>query len=249
MKTDHIIIVNLHIAIPQLKKSGLSIEEPLAAVAATAASLRNNFYEHSVPWKENGDRLMTTWVFPDFYEEHKRLCLMLNRERKAFMEAYLVAVDQLEFRLVEDFKPSDFPGSQEIASKFMLRLNMDRVSQALRPGDQASEENVVETFEDQLGKRFADAETALREKLVKPLEVFIDGFSRPKNFYESQLVSLVRTADIVRKLNFSPDTSLTETCEMIAADIGGMGIKELRTNEGARGATVARARRILHNLR
>lgn len=248
MKTDHIIIVNLHISIPQLKKSGLSIEEPLATVVATAASLRNNFYDHSVPWKENGDRLLTTWVFPDFYAEHRRICILLSDQRKAFMEAYLAAVDQLEFRLVEDFKPADFPGSQEIAAKFMLKLNMDRVSQALRPGDQASEENVVETFEDQLGYRFQEAETALREKLVKPLEVFIDGFSRPKNFYESQLVSLVRTADIVRKLNFSPDTGLTETCEMIAADIGAMGIKELRTNEGARGATVASARRILHNL-
>lgn len=249
MNTDHIIIANLHIGLWQGKKSGLSIEDSLDKIAASAAALRTNFYDHSIPWKENGDRLMTTWIFPDFYDEHKKICLKLAEQREQFEEAYLSAVDQMEFRLVEDFKAEDFPLLKDVVSRFWIKLNLDRIATPVGVDD----EGVIVDYEDLtsnrlMSDRFREAEKALREKLRKPLENFIEGFSRPKNFYESQLRGVSRMAAIVKLLNFSSDASLTELCEMVESDIGSMSMKDLRANEGARGATVASARRILHNL-
>lgn len=246
MKTDHIIITNLHIAVPQMKKdSDLSIDDALNVVTSTAAQMRMNFYDHSVPWKPNGDRLMTTWVFNDFYEIHKAICLKFAKQQKEFIDAYLTAVDQLEFRLVEDFDPTEFPAEKV---KFTLIFNLDRVSMPLAPGDETDAPAVVTVFPEQLEQRFADAEKLLREKLRKPMENFIEGFSKPKNFYASQLDGLTRMANIVRRLNFSEDTSLKEVCDMVDAGVGKSSIKVLRESEEARGAAVAAVKRALHNL-
>jgi hypothetical protein len=247
-KTDHIIIANLHMTVWQNKKSGLSVDEASTAMNNAAAQVRNNFYDHSIPWKENGDRLMTTWIFPDFYEQHKVLCLKLTEWKRDFKEAYLAAVDRMEFNLVEDYNPEDFPSWKEVASKFTLIFNLDRISQPLRPGEIETGEDTVELFNENLDQRFAAADTALRDKLRKPLENFIEGFSRPKNFYESHLVTITETADTVRKLNFSGDERLTEICETLKQDVGAMSIKDLRANKEMRELAVTSVRRILQNL-
>jgi hypothetical protein len=243
MNLDSVIIMNLHISLWSAKKTGLTLEGPTIRLNNAAAAIRTTFHDYSIPWKENGDRLMTVWSFPDFYEEYKQRCLDLWETRDAFIYAYAEAKDRAEFELVEDYKKEDYPSVLEVDSKFSLVLNLDRVSRPLRPGDET--ENPVELFEEALEQRFREAQTALAEKIRKPLKVFIAGMSRPKNIYESSLSNLARAVEIGQKLNFGADSTFQDACLGIRERILTRSIADLRADPEVRAAAVAAATELL----
>lgn len=224
---DHdIIIMNLHMRAPQLKKSDLPIQT--AGLAAAMNALRTNFYDWSLPWKESGDRLTTVWAFPYFWEEHKALRHGLVAAQAQFMDSYLSALDQREFESVET--QLDYPNAEEVMSQFHLSHVMDTISTPLQPG----ESTIVEPFPELMDQRFADADKALRAKLTRPLEHFIAAMGRGKYMFGSCLVNLQRALATANLLNFSKNTEFEECCSELNELLTPLSISQLRADASLR---------------
>ena len=48
-------------------------KEALAPIKATMNAIRAHFYEKTMPWRDNGDRLITRLLYLDFVPEHEKL--------------------------------------------------------------------------------------------------------------------------------------------------------------------------------
>lgn len=103
----------------------------LADIQAAANKLRNHLYEKTLPWKDNGDRLLPRKVYTDFLSEHVRLKEEFEQAVQVFLdERYPAAKDQAAFRLGDLYKDGEYPGIAELRTKFRVSLDIDTVTTA-----------------------------------------------------------------------------------------------------------------------
>jgi hypothetical protein len=85
-------------------------KQALADVVSAASAVRTHLYLKTLPWKDNGDRLLTRKLFLGFIEEHERLVGEFDKAVHQFLTvAYPAARDQAEFRMGSLFKPTTIP--------------------------------------------------------------------------------------------------------------------------------------------
>ena len=215
MNLDDCLILNLQIGSWIDKR--LPRETFVETIAAVSA-LRNHFYAMTLPWKGNGDRLITRALCFVFLEENAALCVKFDR-----------AVDQLEFRFGAALFPRD---------KFYVTLDIDTVSQAL--------DGMLNDSKEDTQARITQAVARLYEKLSKPLEHFADKMSDADCVFRDTTVSNLKDiVDILPTLNFTNDATLTELGERIEKSLTRYEAKDLRTNKVTRKAVADEAREIL----
>ena len=70
-------------------------KEALSDIVSCAGSIHRHFYDRTLPWKDNGDRLLTRRISLDFIQEHEELATKFNSAVREFItRKYLIAKEQ-----------------------------------------------------------------------------------------------------------------------------------------------------------
>ena len=103
-------------------------KESLKEIITAAGSLRTHFYERTLPWGDNGDRLLPRLAYADFVQEHGRLEQEFNNAVDNFIkEKYLAARDQAEFRMGEMLKAEDYHEAEQLRRRFAVNIDVHGV--------------------------------------------------------------------------------------------------------------------------
>ena len=218
-------------------------KEFLQAIISARSGVQTQFYTETLPWKDNGDRLITRAGFMPFIEKHQASVATFNEAVEKFLtQDYLTAQDQAQFRMGSLFKPDDYPTVSELRHKFGVNLDIDSVSKA--------HDFRLENNEAAMQARVTQAVGALWKKLADPLEHYAEKLAEPDAIFRDSLVGNLREmAELIPSLNFTEDENLEAIRVQIAEQLAGWDASDLRKDKAARAQVGAAAQGILDSMR
>jgi hypothetical protein len=151
--TAHAMLVNIHLGIwtgskqdkgeaqdvaSRHKESANSVNvikyvvprELLKPVEQARNAIRNHKDHRTLPWSNNGDRLLPRKQFTLFMDEHTALVEAFDAEVLAFMPKYKSLWERAQFEHRTLFNQDDFPHPDAVKRKFYCKLDISPVGTA-----------------------------------------------------------------------------------------------------------------------
>lgn len=227
-------------------------KEALKDVISAAGAVRTHFYAKTLPWKDNGDRLLTRTMFMGFIEEHERLVGEFNEAVTAFLTTkYPAARDQAEFRMGELFKPDDYPSPSTLRQRFYVNLDIDPVSEAGDFRVSLDDEHAVavrgqmeRAMHERIGKAMADVYSRLSEVVGH----FAKKMGSDEVFRDTTVSNITELVDLIPGLNVLDDPDLNQLAREIKAKLTGVDPKDLRKDKATRSQAAKDAEEIMARM-
>jgi hypothetical protein len=180
---------------------------------------RTFHYENTLPWKDNGERLLPTKNYLDYTCKMQEFANRFDTQVKAFLAIYPDLIDQACETLKQMFDPADYPTIQKLESRFAFSTQINPVpcGEDFRV-DLATEEvdRIRQQIEGQLQKAQADAMASLWQRLYEVVDKMAYRLSDEKAIFRDSLVGNVKDlVDLLPKLNIADDPALERLGEEI----------------------------------
>lgn len=227
-------------------------KETLKPIITAAGAVRTHFYAKTLPWKDNGDRLLTRKMYTKFIEEHSKLVAEFDKAVDDFItHSYLKARDQAEFRMGDLFNPADYPSSSSLRSKFYITLDIDAVTELNDFRVQLDNKELehikaqmTRAVEARVGKAMAD----VWQRLADTVKHFGSKMADDEIFRDSTVRNLEEIVDLLPDLNITNDPNLEAVRQDIKNSLVGYEPKELRKDKAVRATVASEAQRIMDTM-
>ena len=210
-----------------------------AALTATVSEARTKHYENTLPWDDQGARLLTVANYEHYTALMGGLRERMVRERARFIEDYESNIDQARLDLGKLFRIEDYPSKEALQGKFSLRyritevpdpehfmakLATDDVERIRRDIESDVEERLHGAVGD-LYRRFGEAIERVSDRLRE------DENGKPLVFRDSMIENIRELVDVVPRLNIFGDAELAGLCEQVKEKIAGVEPDALRPSK------------------
>ena len=227
-------------------------KESLKEIITAAGSLRTHFYERTLPWGDNGDRLLPRLAYADFVQEHGRLEQEFHNAVDNFInQKYLAARDQAEFRMGQMFKPDDYPEAEQLRRRFSVNLDVHGVptGRDFRVDmDQLTLDALRQQIEAKNDERVGVAMRDVWERLATVINHFADRMGSDAVFRDSTVHNLEELVELLPALNVTNDPTLEQIRRDITDTLVGYTPKDLRKDTAVRAAAAQESRRIADQM-
>lgn len=230
----------------------------LDPVTSAASALRNFHYENTLPWMDDGVRILPSAN----YEAYKAQMGLLRDEYDARVRAFVAAwpeiVEDAKNRLNGMFNPADYPA--DVAGKFDCRVRFlpvpDTSDFRVDIAD-VERETLRAEIADTLSAVQADAMGELWNRLGDAVKHMADRLAlykpvagkRPENPFRDSLVQNLRDlCKLIPRLNFANDARLESIRQDIERELTCHSAQELRDDYKVREGVAARAAEIARNV-
>lgn len=228
-------------------------KDALKPIVSAAGAVRSHFYEKTLPWKDNGDRLLTRKMYMPFMEEHGRLQEQFYGAVDTFLTStYPKARDQASFRMGDLFNPDDYPTANELHRKFYVNVDIDAVTEAgdfrVQLSTDAENDTVRRNMEAAMQARISRAMGDVWTRLATVLGHFAAKMGSDDIFREATVKNLEELVELLPALNVLDDPNLNDIRDDIATTLIGYSAKDLRTNKATRTHVAEEAQRIMDSM-
>jgi hypothetical protein len=228
-------------------------KDALKAITAASTAVRAHFYSKTLPWKDNGDRLLTRLLFCDFIEEHERLTGEFKDTVEEFItEGYPQARARAEFRMGDMFDPNDYPSPDSLRRKFYINMDIDAVTETgdfRVEMDEAHMDTVKASMESAMSSRLNRAMGDVWARVSDVVTSFAERMgTEDAVFRDATVTKIGELIDILPGLNVVEDPDLIRIAADIKAKLTGHTPKELRTQPDLRSQVAGDARDIIDTM-
>ena len=227
-------------------------KESLKEIVTAAGSLRTHFYARTLPWGDNGDRLLPRLAYTDFVQEHGRLEQEFHNAVDNFIkEKYLAARDQAEFRMGEMFRAEDYPEADQLRRRFAVTLDVHGVptGRDFRVDmDKQTTDMLRQQIEEKNAERVGTAMRDVWERLSTVLTHFANKMGEDAVFRDSTVKNLEELVEMLPALNVTEDPELEKIRQDITDTLIGYKPKDLRKDTAVRQAAAKESRRIADQM-
>lgn len=224
----------------------------LAPITSAASALRQHFYASTLPWKDNGDRVLSRTMYIKYMTTHQALVQTFNDAVRTFVDTeYQTARDQASFRMGELFREADYPSAETLQRKFYVGLDIDAITDA---GDFRVEmdQDALDTVRTQmttaLEQRMGRAMQDVWQRLATTLGHFADKMGSDDIFRDSTVKNLEEIVALLPDLNVLNDPDLERIRQEIEMTIVGIDPQVLRKNKSVRTTMSDEAQRIMSDM-
>jgi hypothetical protein len=216
------------------------------AVRAAASDLRMRHYWHTLPWGEDGGRILPAASFEAYAAEQRTLRKKFDAAVADFVAAYPKLVAEATKDLGGLFNASDYPA--DIGSKFgvdcsIMPLPTEHDFRASLPAAAVAEikQNITKEVE-------RTTESAMREpyqRLYDHISRMVERLEDPKAIFRDTLVTgLAELCSVLPALNITNDTRLDELRKRAESLVTGLDPQTLRDDYTARADVLSKAEEI-----
>lgn len=228
-------------------------KEALKPVVAASSAVRTHFYARTLPWKDNGDRLLTRALYMDFVQEHGALMQQFEDAVGNFLtKDYPAARDQAEFRMGDLFKPDDYPSPLQLRHRFYINLDIDAVTEAGDFRVSLDEEHAVavreqmeQAMQDRIGRAMQDIWARLSDVVGHFAKTMGE---QDKVFRDTTVRNIEELVDLLPGLNVLDDPTLNAMGAEIRAKLTGIDPKDLRKSKEVRSQAAKDAEDIMARM-
>ena len=194
-----------------------------AALTATMSQARSDHYANSLPWDDQGSRLLTVANYERYTGLMDGLRERMVRERARFIEDYDDNIDQARLDLGRLFRIEDYPSKEALhgrfgiryrivpvpdADHFMAKLASDDTDRVKRDIERQIEERLHDAVGD-LYRRLGEAVDRVSERLQEGED------GKPLVFRNSMISNIRDLVDVVPRLNIFGDDRLAQLCQEV----------------------------------
>ena len=192
-----------------------------AALTATISKIRSTHYEQTLPWDDQGSRLLTVANYERYTELVDGLRERMVRERARFIEDYDDNIDQARLDLGRLFRIEDYPSKEALHGRFGIRYRIVPVPDADHFMAQLASDDtarVKRDIESQIEERLHDAVGDLYRRLGEAVERVSERLQegedgKPLVFRNSMIENIRDLVDVVPRLNIFGDDRLALLCQ------------------------------------
>jgi len=207
-------------------------KDTLKEIVTAAGAMRTHLYDKTLPWGDNGDRLLPRLAFTDFVEAHSHLMRQFEGAVETFITVkYPAARDQATARMGEMFKASDYPYPEEIRNRFSVNLDIHGVptSQDFRVTmNEADMAMIRSQLDTKNQERLTCAVRDVWARLATVVGHFADKMGTDSVFRDSTVRNLEELVDALPAMNITGDPDLERIGQDIKDTLVGITPKDLR---------------------
>lgn len=231
----------------------LVAKEVLAPIVTASGAVRTHFYTHSLPWRDNGDRLMPRAKFTQFIEEHEALVTTFKDEVERFLtEKYPTAIEQAEFRMGDLFNRDDYPSASELRRRFYIDMDIHPVTTVddFRVQiDEAHVDKVRAAMEVAAEKRVQMAQADVWRRLLEKVGNFAERLATPDAVFRDSLIGNIDDlVDMIPGLNVLDDPDIEAIRQQVKAKLSGHDAKDIRKDPALRQELAGEAKEIVDKM-
>ena len=195
----------------------------LDPLTSHAGAIRQYHYKMTLPWMDNGARLLPSKLFMEYSAELRKMQSEYERLVNALIHKYPTLVQDARQRLGTMFDPEDYPQANELAEKFGVDTDIMPVPAGadFRVGVADSERHKIQSeITERVAKRQA---AAIRDAWVRIREVVGavgTRLSAPKPIIRDSLIE--NTEELTRLLpglNVTDDPVMADVCQRIITNL------------------------------
>ena len=223
-------------------------------MVAFSRALRTHLVTHTLPWRDDGQRVLMRNMYPIFMEKYGALERAYLSDVRAFIDhRYPEAVAKASFRMGELFEPADYPAASELEHKFYVNLEIDGITEAndFRVNIGTDElAKVREQIEATIQSRVTLAMKDVWLRLIDVLQHYVSKMEdKDAIFRDTTVTNLVDLVNIMPGLNIAGDPNLKSIRQRVMDTIYGYEPDDLRKNETVRAQAALEAQEIIDDMK
>jgi len=238
----------------------LVAKDTLEDIRRIASAARQKHYLRTLPWKDGGDRVLSSAGYMAYAEEMREFQTEFSTAVDKFCTGYDTARDDARIKLSGLFEESDYPDTGEIRSKFGMVFEVSPLSEAndfrVNLGD-AETARIKSQIEADGQARLQKAMSDVWERLagvvshtaarLKSYQESPDG--KVKNpFRDSLIGNINELLDLLPTLNLTDDVNIGQFASDIRASLTAYSPDQLRESETLRADVASKANDILSKM-
>ena len=228
-------------------------KEYLDPITKIGTEIRGYIKTHTVPWRDNGDRLLSR----KSYEQFMQGLATLKQRHADAVEHFLTvdypkARDQAEFRMGDLFNPADYPPAGELRHRFYVELDIDTVTEAgdIRVGLSEQERaEVAQQIERNMEVRVNRAVHDVWHRLASVVERYARQMREGKRLHKSLTENVHEIVELLPALNILDDPDLEAMGQEVHQRLAGYDLKDLKKDEDLRAEAASEADEIMERMR
>jgi hypothetical protein len=227
-------------------------KETLAAVVSASNALRGHFYEATLPWADQGARVITRVGYRPFLEKHEKLMRNFQDAATHLVEVdYPAARAQAEFRMGDAFNEEDYPAPWELREKFYVKLDIDPIPEGKDFRVDISKEDAA-AVKQQIEERLRGRVQAAAKDVWGRLRLVIEHYAKTMantdiKFKDATVRNLHDLVEALPALNILEDPALDAFAKDARQSLD-WSAKEIRDNPETRKAAAAEAEAVLDRM-
>lgn len=220
----------------------------LDAISKFQARARQQHYRLTLPWDDNGQRLLPTKAMFDYKAEMNRFESEFELLVEAFLDKYDTLVAAAAFKLGTLFDRDEYPTRDHIAPKFRYDLaftplptagdfRLDIESDVQNQLASQYEERMklqVEAANHDAWNRLHSALTHIKDRLT------LDEAGKRRVFHDTTITNALDLCGVLTHLNVTQDPELERARQMLEDTLTGVDLKDLRKVDGERLTVLAK---------
>lgn len=229
------------------RKFAIDVQAPtFRAVVTAAGELRNQHYFYTLPWGQDGARILTATSFEDYSKAMRTLRAKFDKAVLEFEADYPSLKSKAKLELNGLYNEQDYPTN--IKAKFGVELSIMPLPDAA-DFRTSLPDGAVKEIRQNIEREVANGiEVAMKEpyqRLHDHITRMVNALSDPKGIFRDTLVTgLGELCAVLPGLNLTNDANLDQLRAKAEAMISGIEPQELRDEPKTRRKVAQKAREI-----
>jgi hypothetical protein len=217
----------------------------LEVVGQHVTETRSFVYDNTLPWSDSGIRLLPSVKFMEFNAKLQQAEDKFYGLVTEFVTVYPSLITAQAMALGDMFNRNDYPNPNDIEHRFNFNVNYMPVPASgdfrVDIGNDAQEElrkKLSSLADERVEYAMKDIKGRLLEHLKRMSDRlsidYVSGEAKPRKFHDSLLDGAHDLCDLASSLNIINDPQLDDARKALKKAIGGIDVKDLRKDVGAR---------------
>ncbi len=241
-----------HQAAGRYNKQLLHGADKLDELRTLAGQIRQYFYEITLPWSDEGFRLLPSNFYFDLMGRMREFEASFDQGVNSFLTVYPQYVDQVRPELNGLFREEDYPSAEKLRSKFGIKLDILPIPSG---GDfrveMSAEEHarVSREIDANVRQSLTRGTEDLWKRLREVVSHMVDRLNEPESRFHGSLVTNVfDLVEILPRLNVNKDEDLNRFAEQVRQRLCNHSAADLKKQEALRFATAGDAADIVSQM-
>jgi hypothetical protein len=232
----------------QLLRSADKLEE----LRTLAGQIRQHFYKITLPWSDEGFRLLPANFYFDLMERMREFEASFEQGVESFLRVYPQYIEQVRPELNGLFREEDYPSAEKLRKKFGVKLEVlpipsgadFRVQMSAEEQARVSRE-IDANVRESLMRGTEDLWRRLREVVAH----MVDRLNEPESrFHGSLVTNVLDLVEILPRLNVNGDTDLNRFADQVKERLCNYSAQDLKKHVLFRVTTAADAANIVAEM-
>jgi hypothetical protein len=210
-------------------------------------------YSHTLPWGDNGDRLLSTDLYFDYSKKMEQFKEKFEDVVSDFLANYENLINTAKVKLNGLFNGKDYPDKSKLAGKFYYKISVMPIPQSndLRVDLNEKEiQKIKSTIDDAYNVRLKESLDNIYKRIFEAIKHISDRLADKDPVFRDSLIGNVKElCNLLPKLNITNDENINNLIEDIKSTICKADPDTLRENKKQRTAVKTKADEILNKMK